>query len=137
MGFKFNPFTGSFDIDTSGSGGPVQNFLELNIPAGETISALKVVYEDNGELFLANNLLDHRPIGISLSAGNVGDSITVITFGEVADASFLFASNETLFLNGSGSISSVSPLSGYLIELGYGLGNGKIFLNIKQQIVLT
>lgn len=139
MSFKFNPFTGTFDIDNNDGGagpGPSTNFLELTIPAGETISALKLVYEDSGQLFYASNLLDHRPIGVSLSAGNIGENITVITFGEIDDPSFLFASNETLFLNGIGTISSSPPSAGNLIEIGYGLGSGRIFLNIKQQIVL-
>ena len=64
MSFKFNPFTGTFDIDTQGgSGGPnFPNPSEIELEAAETISALKVIYSDDGRAKLYNPSIQLKPI---------------------------------------------------------------------------
>lgn len=134
MGSKFNPFTGNIDFVGESNGGTVPN--EISSVAGEALSALKFVYQDNNISYVASSNMDHRPVGIVKTAALLNDPITIVTFGEFSDSSFLFAANETLFLNIDGSITTTPPSSGYVVELGFGLGSGKIFINIKQQIII-
>lgn len=135
MAFKFNPFTGTFDLVDDNAGGNAVDPSEIIYPAGEAISALNIVFIGNDQVYKADSSLLHRPIGIALNSGNILDPITIKTFGEWSDPSFLFAANETLFLNGNGMISNSAPTSGYANEIGYSMGLGRIFINIKQPIL--
>jgi hypothetical protein len=131
MGFKFNATTGELDLVNKSKDSSV-----VSLTAGETISALKLVYQDIDSAFVASSNLDQRPIGIALNSANIGDPVRVRTFGELKDVSFSYSANQTLFLSSNGSLTTTSPSTGYSVEVGYGQGSGEIFINIKTQIVL-
>lgn len=88
--------------------------------AGETISALKAVYEVSGVVYKA----DHSSVesasvsGISITASSSGHPIEVLQFGVIQDPVFAFNPADLLFLTDGGTISNVAPDSGYLTRLG-------------------
>lgn len=132
MGLKFNPLGDPFDLVNN-----KPKAIDLNFIAGEVISALKVVYASNSTtVMIASTANSNKPIGIALNAAGLGDLVKVRTFGELLDGSFSFASDTPLFFNLVGTITSTNPSSGYHTEIGHGLGTGKIFVNIKNQITL-
>lgn len=134
MSFRYNPLTGNFDIAQDSGGSSAS---DVTATAFGVISALKVVYAISAtQVAIADQLQPHKPIGVALNAAGDGDSITFRTFGEVEDASFLFAVNEPLFFNSVGSITNIPPSTGYHTEIGHGMGVGKIFVSIKNQITL-
>jgi hypothetical protein len=137
MSFKFNPTTGNLDLVGDGSSTVVPSSVDVTLLAAEDISALKVVYADTPtSVRVASSNLDQKPIGVAMTAALSGQSVMIRCFGELADASFSFAANEPLFLNGIGNLSSVAAVSGYHVECAHGMGLGKVFVNVKNQITL-
>lgn len=128
---SFNPLTGEFGLSCCGKSSVVKSF-----EAGETISALRAVYQDIDKIYLAGSDQDHRPIGIATQSGASGAMINVVLFGELKDASFVWPANKTIYLSLNGFISDTPASSGFNIEIGYSQGAGEIFVNIKNQIVL-
>lgn len=108
--------------------------------AGEIISALKVVrLNTTSDAFVADptgTFEEAKAIGIARSAGGIGATIDVQTFGILEDASFTFSANTPLFLSATGSITDVAPVSGYNVQIGHGLGAGSIFIALREPILL-
>jgi hypothetical protein len=138
MGFKFNPFTGTFDIVDS------VNLDSTSVKEKKVLSqvtsALRLVKVlANGKVDLADSLLysDSQVYGITLQAGVADAEVDVLTFGPVSDVSFSFPINEPLFLTTSGNFSNVPPSVGHLSKIGYALDVGKIFIDIDYIIKLS
>jgi hypothetical protein len=138
MSYRFNPFTGQLDLVGSG-GAPIVNadVVDVVFVAAEIIPALKVVYGSSPtEVSIASSTMDHKPLGLALNAAIIGQSVTVRCFGEVADLSFGFSANAPLFVNAIGNLVSTPVVTGYHTEVAHGLGVGKVFVNVKNQIAL-
>jgi len=105
MSYVYNPFTGILDRDTKNSGdSTTAERLTVTKIAGETISALQMVYADNDtDVLVANNSTynEAKTIGLALNAANATDDVTVLLFGQHEDNSFSFTLNEPLFLTSS------------------------------------
>tara|TARA_R110000803_G_scaffold162194_1_gene225811 strand:+ start:21086 stop:21463 length:378 start_codon:yes stop_codon:yes gene_type:complete len=107
--------------------------------ADEAISALKCVTSvstTNVELADSLDFNDSKVLGVAVTAGNIGEKIKIITFGEIKDASFIFTLNEPLYLGNNGLITQAPPAIGFVTTIGHGLGNGAIFININESIEL-
>lgn len=135
MGYKFNPFTGNFDRILK-----QDDPSEVSLEYGEDISALKVVYAENGIVHVADkdNTSKIHAIGISLTATLDTEIGTVKLNGIVEDS--LFSSynvNDCLFLGNNGAILTSAPTTGHRVLLGYYLGDNKIKLDIKEIISLA
>ncbi len=144
MGVVFNPFTGTLDFVGGRTNGttPSDSAAKLidEYIAAETISALqavKLVDENSCELADSELTFDEgKVVGLALNAGTVGTTIRVQTFGIVEDASFTFPLNEPLFLKTNGTISNIPNTSGFNVQIGHSLGNGAIFVQIREPIEL-
>jgi hypothetical protein len=137
MAFVFNPFTGTLDVKGSGAGAAPTTTIDLVFVAAENISALKVVYADTmGTIRVASSDHPHRAVGVAITSGLTGQNVTVRTFGEFSDVSFLFATNDLIFFNNIGGVDNVAPSGGYLTQIGHALASGSIFINIKQSVQL-
>jgi len=135
MSFKFNPLSGEFDFFEAAG---VPRLTDKRI-CGETISALKLITaQDNTNVLLSDNDLyvNAKVLGISLTAGNIGDEIDVLLFGKHEDAAFNFTLNEPLFLSANGVITETPPSTNFSTTIGHSLGAGAIFINIKEPIQL-
>jgi len=108
--------------------------------ADEIISAIKLVSgtsPTNVKLGQPDTTkLDATIIGLSVTAASTGNQLEIITFGEVTDSSFTYTYNEPLFLGVDGNITNIVPTTGMLTKIGYGLGAGKIFIDIQETIIL-
>ena len=138
MSYRFNPFTGQLDlVGNNGSTTVNADVVDVVFEAAEIIPALKVVYGSSpSQVSIASSLMPHKPLGLALNAALAGQSVTVRCFGEVSDLSFGFAVDEPLFCNALGNLSSTPVIVGYHTEVAHGLGAGKVFVNVKNQIVL-
>lgn len=107
--------------------------------ADETISALRGVRATSSErvaLADKDSYTEAEVLGVSLNAGNVGDNIRIVTFGEIKDSFFNFPLNEPIFLGDNGLITDVAPIEIFNKPIGYSLGPGAIFVNIGKTIEL-
>ena len=134
MSYKFNPLTGKMDLV-----GDVQNNADtIKKIASENISALKLVYVDSLNCYLADNQDNAKTsiIGVALNTASIGDEVEIQTEKEIKDPFFNFSLGEKLFLGVNGEITNVPPMTGTHVCIGHGLGSGAIFINIESEIVL-
>jgi len=146
--FYLNTSTKGVYLKTGASTWTLQGDLQDNpfsttesvFTAGAAISAVKAVYNTTPTTVVyatKTALSSSKAIGIAKNAASLGGSVTVVTSGELSDASFTFAANETLYLDINGGITNVAPTTGHRVVLGYSLGVGKIFIRIEEPIVLA
>lgn len=140
MSWAFNPFTGTLDFTQDAAAETGVAKLTDEYIANENISALRVVkLIDENTCELADSqetYLNAKAVGISVNSGTVGATITTQTFGIIEDASFNFTLNEPLFLTANGIISETAETTGFSVQIGHSLGNGAIFINIREPIEL-
>lgn len=106
--------------------------------AGETLSALTCVYERDGVV----NKLDYRDsinidyfLGITTTAGNPGDKVTVQRLGQMSD-NFWNLSLDRVYLGANGSITQTPPEDGYDVLIGMATNPKTIVFNIQDPIEL-
>lgn len=109
--------------------------------ASETISALKIVSSASlSNVKLADALTtfsNAKCIGMALNAVTTGQQVITTNFGVVEDPFFNYPLNAPLFLTTDGSISlTEDPLATHSVTIGYGMGAGGIFIDIREPIVL-
>lgn len=92
----------------------------VGYPAGETISALQAVYQSRGSVYRGDHasLVEASVIGLAVTSGLAGETVQVLEFGVISDASFSFAPADLVFLTDNGALSATSPPSGYLTRVG-------------------
>lgn len=134
MPYKFNPFTGNFDLVNAE--GVEESFVK---EAGEDISALKLIYQtdiNTVEFADSTTYTESVVLGLSLNSAVTGNDVEILTYGQHDDAFFNFSLNEPLFLGSNGNITNVEPATGFVTQIGHGLGAGGIFIDIKRPIEL-
>lgn len=142
MSFKFNPLTGKLDlVETSNAAQRPHQFVDSEVVAGQTISALRaVVALADGRVVYADNNTSYemaRAFGITLSAANVNESLLVVTQGELQDVAFAaFTVNEDVFLGANGVLTQTPTSVGFHVVLGSYIGNNKIKVEIENPIIL-
>lgn len=138
MGFKFNPFTGQFDI--VGAGGTATDPNILSFVAGTGISALRAVkLNASSELIYADKdtYENSQAIGLSITSGIVGDTIQVQTFGVLQDASFSFTLDGDIYLSSGGILTQSAPVSGVVLKLGKAIKTDTILIDIEMAVILA
>lgn len=111
----------------------VRNFI-----AGETISALKIVYMDNNRVYSGSsaNLNTATAIGIAKTAAAEGELVSVLQYGLLEDASFDFEVTDLAFLSETGSLTTTAPEQGYLTRIGKVINNNSVLVLIETPITL-
>ena len=107
-------------------------------PATETISALRVVYEDDvgiGILDPTNDAHVHGLLGIAVTAGSETDEIRVQTSGTVDDLSWSWTPG-FVFVGADGVLTQTVPTTGWEIVVGYSPSATRINLTFDEPIKL-
>lgn len=109
----------------------------------ETISALKLVSgvnDTNVEVADPAGTFENATVmGIATLAGLTSDKRPISLFGKVEDLSFNYPVNTPLYLGLNGNITDVPPslpTFTYSVNVGYSLGTGAVFINIREPIEL-
>lgn len=134
------PTTNNFNLDFDEQLSKLP-FLKIDYPAGEPISALKLVYAAlDGKIYVANNTAtfdEALVMGVAINAAaSIGDMVTIVLSGVLQDTSWSWAANELLFLNSLGTITNVIPVSGHRSKIGKALMSNKILIEIEEPIIL-
>lgn len=107
--------------------------------ADGNISAIKAIYKTINGVALANNNStedEATVIGITRTAATDGNKIKYQIIGRMEDSSLNFTLNDPLYLDVSGNITNVAPVTGYRTQIGTSLGVGAIQINIQEPINL-
>lgn len=106
-------------------------------PAGETLSAGRVVVIDGGEAFYfqpSNLAHSGRAFGITITSATAGNNVTIQAIGEAIDASFATFSDVPLYVIDDGELSTTWPATGLLQKAGFGTGTNKVKIDFSIQI---
>jgi hypothetical protein len=99
------------------SGGIVAANIDTSLTAGMSISALRCITTNgSGEAVYAtpDSLANAVVIGISTTAGNAGETITVKTSGQLTDASWSWTKG-TIYLGTNGVLTQTAPSGGSIV----------------------
>jgi hypothetical protein len=111
-----NVVTQALTLDIE-SGGIVAANIDTSLTAGMSISALRcITTNSSGEAVYAtpDTLANAVVIGISTTAGNTGETITIKTSGQLSDASWNWTKG-AIYLGANGSLTQTAPTGGSII----------------------
>lgn len=106
--------------------------------AGETLSALRVVYELAGQVFaLDASDAEHIALllGLTLTAADTGAAINVQRSGSIDDAGWNWQPG-LVWLGAGGALTQTPPVDGFAVLLGAAVSATSITLNIQPAIQL-
>ena len=106
--------------------------------AGETLSALRLVYELDGEVFaLDSGDADHIDmlLGITLTAAAAGEPVNVQRYGVIYDAGWSWTPGR-VWLGVDGRLTQTPPADGFDVLIGAATSATRITLNLTDPIEL-
>jgi hypothetical protein len=110
--------------------------------AGEVLSAVKAIYSNGTNIFLGDASEDFQHasiVGISITAGGIGEEVRYLLSGCLFDSSFSFTDGEPVYLAENGNITQNDPVgSGYIyrVLIGYATGTNGLNINIQEPIII-
>lgn len=117
------------------AGGP-----DVQRAAGEPMSALRVVYESEGDVFLLDPTISaevHALLGITtMAAGSAGATVSVRTLGSIDDAGWNW-SEGLVFAGPNGTLTQTPPSSGWEIVIGYAPSPTRLNLTLDEPVLLA
>jgi hypothetical protein len=119
-------------LDTSGIVAESAASVVNTYTAGESISALKAVYELSGVIYKAapDTIQTASVVGITLTSANAGEQVQVLQYGVLQDAFLTFSPADLIFVTSNGAITNVAPASGYLTRLGRAINVNTVLIII-------
>lgn len=106
-------------------------------PAGENLSAGRVVIIDGGEAFYfqpSDPAHSGRAFGVTVGSATVGNNVTIQTIGEATDASFSAFADVPLYIGDDGELQTTWPTGPALLQkAGFGTGTNKIKIDFSIQ----
>ena len=99
------------------SGGIVPAAIDTTLVASTSLSALRCITTDSSGLAkyaTPDSLANAVVIGISTTAANTGENITIKTSGQITDASWNWTKG-AIYLGANGSLTQTAPTGGSII----------------------
>jgi hypothetical protein len=119
---------------------PEEDVAKLKtLPAGEVLSALRIVSRSAGQYFAADPLSDESVFaiaGLTTIASIIGAPTTPINNGEYEDQSWAWVSGKPIFLGNAGTLTQTPPNTGWLQIIGRPLSPTAISIEIEEPIKL-
>lgn len=106
--------------------------------AGEVLSALRLVYEEDDKVFLlTEDDGEHifQVLGLTMTAADTGDEINVQRSGPIDDAGWSWTPGP-VWLGTSGNLTQTPPSGGFDLMVGVALSATRILLDLQQPIDL-
>lgn len=106
--------------------------------AGEALSALRLVYELNGQVFYLDPAdAEHIDLasGITLSAPVLGDPVNIQISGPLEDPVWTFTPGP-VWLGQAGTLTQSPPESGFLLYVGKAVSATQLIINLNEPIDL-
>jgi hypothetical protein len=109
------------------------------LPAGEVLSALRIVSRSAGQYFAANPMSDASIFaiaGLTTSASIIGAPTTPINNAEYEDQSWSWVAGRPIFLGNAGILTQTPPNTGWLQVVARPLSPTAISIEIEEPIKL-
>lgn len=107
--------------------------------AGETLSALKAVYEADGAVYaLDSNDVDHAAsyLGVTISSTTAGSDIIIQRTGTLDDGSWAWTTGGEVFVGAAGVLTQTAPTTGFKLIVGTAASATRINLTMDTPVYL-
>lgn len=106
--------------------------------AGETISALRVVYESGGEVFRLDQASDNVQalLGISVTAAAEGGAIKIQRDGSIDTPGWTWTEG-LVFLGADGLLTQTVPTTGWEVVVGYAPTSTRLNIDFDEPVLLA
>ena len=108
--------------------------------AGENLSALRAVRHNSLNRMVYSDSLDlsqiNKCVGITSTAANTGNNVTVVTFGPMEDASWNWDTSKPIFFDGNGNLVQTPSSTGFSQIIATPISGQKIWIRIIQALAL-
>lgn len=132
----------SVDLDFGGPTGPPgpegpAGGTSETYPAGQNLSAGRVVIIDGGEAFYfqpSDPTHAGRAFGVTITSALTGEDVDIQTAGVVTDVAFVFSGDLPVWVGADGELSTTVPTSGLLQQAGSAVAANSLRLNLTSTI---
>lgn len=107
--------------------------------AGETISALRVVYELNGKVYVLDPMDDvhiSALLGVTVTAAQIGGTTIVQRQGTLDEAGWTWTPGGLVFLGADGVLTQTAPTTGWEVVIGTAASDTRLNLAIQDPVHL-
>lgn len=111
----------------------------LTATTGEDIGIYKMVYMDNGLVYLADHLDPTHSgsvLGIAEEAIPTGFPVSIVLAGEITNAGWNFNVGDPCYLSVGGLVTQTIPTSGFLLKVGVATALDTLVIDLKMPIHL-
>ncbi|WP_051298826.1 hypothetical protein [Marinobacterium litorale] len=110
----------------------------VSLQAGTTISALRAVYELDGQVYpLDAGDADHIEllVGVTTTAASAGGNVSVQRFGKLSDSGWAWTPG-TIWLGANGALTQTPPTTGFDLDIGSATSATEIIIDSQPPIAL-
>jgi hypothetical protein len=106
--------------------------------AGETVSALRVVFESQAKAFLADPATESvlQVLGVSLTTGEAASELTIQTMGFIDDPAWTWAEG-LVFCGSQGVLTQIPPTEGWELVVGFASSPTRLNLDFNEPVLLA
>lgn len=117
------------------TGGGVQTIVRA---AGQTISALRIVYESQqlARLVDPSSQSVFQALGLALTSGSTGAQITIQTQGFVDDSSWSWTEGH-VWCGANGILTQTPPTSGWDFIIGFATSATRLYIDLNEPVLLA
>lgn len=117
------------------SGGGVQTIVRT---AGETISALRIVYESEELAHPVNPATEsvYQALGLAITSGSIGTDITIQTQGFVDDSAWSWTEGH-VWCGPNGVLTQTPPTSGWDFIIGFATSATRLYIDLNEPVLLA
>lgn len=113
---------------------PGSGNITITLQAGEILVAGDPVYVSANVFLKADNAVNAKVVGVITTGAAIGFSATATTSGPVTLSGL--TPNSIYFL-GNQAVTSVVPISGYVVRLGQAISSTVLLINIEEPVLLV
>lgn len=117
------------------TGGGIQTIIRTG---GETVSALRVVFESQAKAYIANpaNESVFQALGVSLTSGSLDSELTIQTQGFIDDASWSWAEG-IVWCGANGTLTQIPPIDGWDFVIGFATSPTRLYIDLNVPVLLA
>lgn len=117
------------------SGGGVQTIVRS---AGETVSALRIVYESSQLVHPVNPATDSvfQALGLAITSGSTGAEITIQTLGFVDDSAWSWTEG-IVWCGPNGVLTQTPPTTGWDFIIGFATSATRLYIDLNEPVLLA
>ncbi|MFK3971123.1 hypothetical protein ACI2KS_10390 [Pseudomonas sp. NPDC087358] len=117
------------------SGGGVQTII---CTAGETISALRVIYESQQLARPVNPATEsvYQALGLAITSGSIGTDINIQTQGFVDDSSWSWTEGH-VWCGANGVLTQTPPTTGWDFIIGFATSATRLYIDLNEPVLLA